>query len=109
MFRLRINNFNKYINCDFKNRSRTILRLWGDHCEYIIAQRIRRAQQMFFLYHRIRDEHKFRFFITHFRKQVKPLIWLFSFFHNNVSQNFAFRMNLRNVSIIVHNCVAMNW
>lgn len=76
MFRFRLNNFfklkyiNQYKNCDLENRSKKILRLWGDHCEYIIAQRIRRAQQIFFHYHRIWDEQKFRFFITNFRKQV---------------------------------------
>lgn len=70
---LKLKYINRYFNCDFKNRSRAVLRLWGDHCEYIIAQRIRRAQQMFYLYHNIWDEHAFRFMTHIFRKQVNRL------------------------------------
>lgn len=67
---IRIKNVDQYITKTIKNRSRRILRLWTDQCEYIIAQRFRRGQQMICLYRRIWDETALRGIIQQIRKQV---------------------------------------
>lgn len=68
---IRIKLFDQYLTNTVKNRSRRILRLWTDHCEYIVAQRFRRGQQMIFLYRRIWDEQALRRIVQQLRKQVK--------------------------------------
>lgn len=67
---LRIKYFERYFARTVKNRSRRILRLWTDHCEYIIAQRFRRGQQMLCLYRRIWDEQALRQIVQLLRIQV---------------------------------------
>lgn len=67
---LKVKQFDRYFTRNVKNRSRIILRLWADHCEYIVAQRFRRGQQMLCLYRRLWDEQAFRTIIHQFRKQV---------------------------------------
>lgn len=67
---IRIKNIDQYLIKTIKNRSCRILRLWTDHCEYIIAQRFRRGQQMICLYRRI-DEQALRKIIQQLRKQVR--------------------------------------
>lgn len=68
---IRIKQLDRYFTQNVKNRSRIILRLWADHCEYIVAQRFRRGQQMLCLYRRLWDEQAFRSIIQQFRKQVR--------------------------------------
>lgn len=67
---LRFKSIDQYFTKTIKNRSRRILRLWTDHCEYIVAQRIRRSQQMICLYRRIWDEQALRWIVQQLRKQV---------------------------------------
>lgn len=67
---IKVKQFERYFTQNVKNRSRIILRLWADHCEYIVAQRFRRGQQMLCLYRRLWDERAFRGIIQQFRKQV---------------------------------------
>lgn len=67
---IRIKYFDQYFAKTIKNRSRRILRLWTDHCEYIIAQRFRRGQQMLCLYRRIWDEQALRGIVQQIQKQV---------------------------------------
>lgn len=73
---MRMQRFDRYIARNVKNRSRLILRLWAEHCEYILAQRFRRGQQMVCLYRRIWDENALRHIIQQFRKQVGASIHL---------------------------------
>lgn len=68
---IRIKNIDQYFTKTIKNRSCRILRLWTDHCEYIIAQRFRRGQQMICLYRRIWDEQALRGIVQQLRKQVR--------------------------------------
>lgn len=70
---IRFKSIDQYFTKTIKNRSRRILRLWTDHCEYIIAQRIRRSQQMICLYRRIWDEQALRWIVQQLRKQVKSI------------------------------------
>lgn len=73
---LRFKSIDQYFTKTIKNRSRRILRLWTDHCEYIIAQRVRRSQQMICLYRRIWDEQALRWIVQQLRKQVKhSAVW----------------------------------
>lgn len=74
MFRLHhFIRIDQYLTKTVKNRSRLILRLWSDHCEYIVAQRFRRGQQMLCLYRRIWDEQALRGIVQLFRKQVNEI------------------------------------
>lgn len=73
---IKVKRFDRYFTQNVKNRSRIILRLWADHCEYIVAQRFRRGQQMLCLYRRLWDERAFRGIIQQFRKQVNCAIVL---------------------------------
>lgn len=66
----------RYITNNVKNRSRIILRLWTDHCEYILAQRFRRGQQMICLYRRIWDEQALRELFLRFRRQVSYFVFI---------------------------------
>lgn len=96
MFRIKkfikIKYFDQYLTKTLKNRSRRILRLWSDHCEYIIAQRFHRGQQMLCLYRRIWDDQALREILYQLRKQViyqllaefsfliNPFFWYFTHF-----------------------------
>lgn len=62
--------FQRYFTHNVKNRSRTILRLWMEHCEYIVAQRFRRGQQMVCLYRRMWEERALKELLLQFRRQV---------------------------------------
>lgn len=65
-----LDHMSQYVTRNLKNRSHTILRLWTDHCEYIAAQRCRRAQQMACLYTRLWEERALRELMRRIRKQV---------------------------------------
>lgn len=69
----------RYITNNVKNRSRIILRLWTDHCEYILAQRFRRGQQMICLYRRMWDEQALRELFLRFRRQVSDFVFIILF------------------------------
>lgn len=56
---------------NLKERSNITLRLWADHCEYILAQRFRRGQQIFTFYHRIWGEHALIQLLYGFRRQIQ--------------------------------------
>lgn len=66
----------RYIKNNVKNQSRIILRLWTDHCEYILAQRFRRGQQMICLYRRMWDEQALRELFLRFRRQVGTFVFI---------------------------------
>lgn len=94
---IRIKNIDQYFTKTIKNRSCRILRLWTDHCEYIIAQRFRRGQQMICLYRRIWDEQALRGIVQQLRKQVNNIrnvgmIHFFFFFKFAITEtvNFCF-------------------
>lgn len=63
----------QYVTRNLKNRAHTILRLWTDHCEYIAAQRCRRAHQMACLYTRLWEERALRELMRRIRKQVNNI------------------------------------
>lgn len=65
-----INYFDRYVTSALRTRSHRILRLWSEHCEYIIAQRFRRTQQAIYLYRRLWDDRAFRSLLQQLRKQV---------------------------------------
>ena len=65
-----IDRMSRYIALNLKNRSHKILRVWTDHCEYIIAQKCRRGQQMIDLYTKIWDDHALKELLHRFRRQV---------------------------------------
>lgn len=65
-----LDHMGQYVTRNLKNRSHTILRLWTDHCEYIAAQRCRRAQQMACLYTRLWEDRALRELMRRLRKQV---------------------------------------
>lgn len=69
----RIRHLEQYVTQNVKNRSRIILRLWMNHCEYIVAQRFRRGQQMICLYRRIWEEQALRELLQRFRRKVNHL------------------------------------
>lgn len=69
-----LNRMHQYLAANLKNRSHKILRLWTDHCEYIVAQKCRRGQQMISLYTKIWDDHKLRELFLRFRRQVRPRV-----------------------------------
>lgn len=93
---IRAKYFDQYFTKTIKNRSRRILRLWTDHCEYIIAQRFRRGQQMICLYRRIWDEQLLRGIVHQLRKQViQMLSFNYAFF------DLIFGSNEPEVSVLV--------
>ncbi|XP_022904431.1 stAR-related lipid transfer protein 7, mitochondrial [Onthophagus taurus] len=53
-----------------KSQSINIMRSWTHQCECVLAQRLRRGQQMFFLYTRLWEEHALRDFMKKMRQQV---------------------------------------
>lgn len=59
-----------YITQNLKDRSDSISKLWMDHCEYIVAQRFRRGQQMISLYSRIWEDRALKELFSRLRKQV---------------------------------------
>lgn len=65
-----VNYFERHVTSAFKARSQRILGLWSQHCEYIIANRIRRGQQMICMYRRFWDDQAFRGLLQQLRKQV---------------------------------------
>lgn len=65
-----LNRMSQYVTQNLKNRSHIILRLWTEHCEYIMAQKCRRGQQMVSLYTKIWDDHKLRELFKKIRRQV---------------------------------------
>lgn len=56
---------------NLKDSSNITLKLWVDHCEYILAQRFRRGQQIATFYHRIWGDHALKELLKGFRKQVQ--------------------------------------
>lgn len=65
-----LNKFKNYIAQNLKDRSDNILKVWQKQCEYIVAQRFRRSQQMIALYTRIWDEQALRALVQRFHKLV---------------------------------------
>ncbi|GAB0091117.1 stAR-related lipid transfer protein 7, mitochondrial [Sergentomyia squamirostris] len=61
----------RYFVNHVKNRSDRILRLWADHCEYILSQRLRRGQQMLSLYTKMWSDEELRALLMRFRRQVQ--------------------------------------
>lgn len=53
-----------------KAHSSKILRTWVHQCECVLAQRLRRSQQMFFLYSKLWEEQALREFIKRMRQQL---------------------------------------
>ncbi|XP_044740335.1 stAR-related lipid transfer protein 7, mitochondrial-like [Chrysoperla carnea] len=47
-----------------------LLTLWTRQCEFVLAQRIRRGQQMFTLYSKLWEEHAFKELLKRMRQQV---------------------------------------
>lgn len=78
-----------YVASNLKNRSHTILRLWTDHCEYIIAQKCRRGQQMVSLYTKIWDDRALRELFHRFRRQVSEICVEFNLHHHLTQWFFA--------------------
>lgn len=66
-----LNRIRTYLGQHLRDRSDSILRLWGDHCEYIIAQRFRRGQQILSLYSRIWGERAMKEMLLLFRKRLQ--------------------------------------
>lgn len=56
---------------NFKNDSSNLLRVWMHQCECVVAQRVRRGQQMFALYTRIWEEQALRTFAQNIRKHLQ--------------------------------------
>lgn len=53
-----------------KNQSSNLLRVWAHQCECVLAQRLRRGQQMFCLYTKLWEEHALKEFLTSMRQQM---------------------------------------
>lgn len=68
-----VNKISNYVKSNIKDRSDSILRLWTDQCEYIIAQRFRRGQQMIHLYTRLWEDRALKELIFRLRKQVSKV------------------------------------
>lgn len=69
-----LNRMSRYITQNLKNRSHIILRLWTEHCEYILAQKCRRGQQMISLYTKMWDDRALKELFHRFRKQVYNVV-----------------------------------
>ncbi|XP_055905078.1 stAR-related lipid transfer protein 7, mitochondrial [Eupeodes corollae] len=59
---------------NLKHRSNVTLRQWSYQCEYIFAQRSRRAQQLLTFYHRVWGETGFKELLRSYRTQFQPPI-----------------------------------
>lgn len=53
-----------------KDQSEGVLKVWARQCECVLAQRLRRGQQMFSLYTRLWEERALKEFFSRMRKQV---------------------------------------
>lgn len=53
-----------------KEHSSKILRIWAHQCECVMAQRVRRSQQMFLLYSKLWEEQAFKEFLKRMRQQL---------------------------------------
>lgn len=94
-------SIDQYFTKTIKNRSRRILRLWTDHCEYIIAQRVRRSQQMICLYRRIWDEQALRWIVQQLRKQVHKSSTIFNWNNHNCHKNYETLAELNKIKTSV--------
>ncbi|XP_055851741.1 stAR-related lipid transfer protein 7, mitochondrial [Episyrphus balteatus] len=64
---------NRLLN-NLKHRSNVTLRQWSYQCEYIFAQRSRRAQQLLTFYHRVWGDTGFKELLRSYRTQFQPPI-----------------------------------
>lgn len=55
---------------NLKNQSAVIIRTWTHQCECVLAQRLRRGQQMFSLYSKLWEEHALKEFLRKMKQQV---------------------------------------
>ncbi|KAB0800701.1 hypothetical protein PPYR_06440 [Photinus pyralis] len=53
-----------------KDQSEGVLKVWAHQCECVLAQRLRRGQQMFSLYTKLWEEHALKEFLNKMRKHV---------------------------------------
>lgn len=53
-----------------KNQSAGVLRVWAHQCECVVAQRLRRSQQMFCLYTKLWEERALKELLTRMRQQI---------------------------------------
>lgn len=53
-----------------KGDTRKLVRVWAHQCECVVAQRVRRGQQMFSLYSKLWEEHALRAFINRMKQQL---------------------------------------
>lgn len=53
-----------------KQHSASALKLWARQCECVVAQRLRRGQQMFCLYTKLWEEHALREFLRKMRQHM---------------------------------------
>lgn len=79
-----LNYISNYIGQNLKNQSHKILRLWGDQCEYILAHRFRRGQQILCHYSKLWEERALKELLYRFRKQVIILYFINSILNMNL-------------------------
>lgn len=75
----KLKQLERYITHNVKNRSQFILRLWGEHCEYILAQRFRRSHQLLSFYRQLWDQQSLIQLLQRFKRQVKLFQTIFFF------------------------------
>lgn len=63
------NNFSTLLSShkSIKDQSASLLKLWAHQCEFVVAQRIRRSQQMFYMYSRMWEERNFKELLRNMR------------------------------------------
>lgn len=65
-----IKNHLESIPRTLREQSSTVLQVWARQCECVLAQRLRRSQQMFCLYSKLWEERALRDFINRMRQNV---------------------------------------
>lgn len=60
----------KLFRNSFRQEPSKLLKVWARQCECVLAQRVRRGQQMFSLYSKLWEEHALRELIKNMRKQL---------------------------------------
>lgn len=53
-----------------RSQSSSLLKVWAHQCECVVAQRLRRGQQMFCLYSKLWEEHALKEFLKKMRQQM---------------------------------------
>lgn len=75
-----LSKISKYLKKNVKDKSNDLLKLWAEQSASVFAQRLRRSQQMYYLYARIWDEKSLKELLHSLRRQVSKSIYYFEYY-----------------------------